>query len=94
MKVKQVSVQLEQVRHTVKSQRFTKQPGDVGDGPWTTQINLPVTYHVTGMRNAVVLNFHSLGPNDLKSLRVGDVLNEAQAQELASMRDLEVTVKS
>lgn len=94
MKTKQITITLEQVRSHSTYQRFDKKPGDVGDGPWTETERKETRYDVVGMKNAVVLEFRSFGPNDLKSIRVGDSLTEAQAQEVASMKSYEVIVKS
>lgn len=93
MKSKQVSIVLEQIQQERNYQTFDKGPHDVGEGPWMRVEKLPTEYLVIQMRNACVLDLGGRGPNDLRTVRVGDRLTEPQAEELARMRAFDVTVR-
>lgn len=90
MKAKQISIILEQHRHTETRQHH----GGLGEGFTTEEIETHRDYHVIQMRNSAKIDLGSRGPNDLRYVRVGDVLTEAQAEELARYKVFDVTIKA
>lgn len=83
---KQIAITLEQ-----RLQEQLKQRHENGKLVTYTEA-LPTQYQVTKIRNACVIDLGSRGPNDLRFVRVGDLLTEAQAQEIARIKTFDVTI--
>lgn len=83
---KQISITLEQIRQGQTIQHHSDH------GFTTEQIELPTVYEVIKLQNAVVIDLGSFGPNKIRTIRIGDRLNEKQADEIARTKRFNVTI--
>lgn len=86
MNKKQIALTIERIETTSSIQHFDRKQGDVGQGPWTTQV-IDVRYEVVKIRNAAVIKW-----DDNIVIKVGTSLTETQADSIARCSAFDVTI--